>query len=241
MYQGIAAVYERIGQDVPGLAVRCDNQIPLLRGLGSSAAAAVGGMVAANLLCGKPLSAEELLQMGALLEGHADNVAPALFGGCQVVVREENSFLHAVVPLPPGLELVLLIPDFEMPTQQGRTILPLQVSREDAVYNLGHVSLLVAAFATGELQHLGVATKDRLHQPARQVLFPAMEDILEAALRAGATGAFLSGAGSTIVALSTENSQTIGEAMKAAASEAGIGGRIRIARPSPAGALSASS
>jgi len=235
--QGIAAVYERIGQNAPDLAIHCDNQIPLSRGLGSSAAAVVGGLVAASLICGNPISPEEILQMAAFLEGHADNVAPALFGGCQVVVREDDHFLHAAAPLPPGIELVLFVPAFEMPTQQGRAILPIEVSREDAIYNLGRVSLLLVAFASGELQHLGVATRDRLHQPARQALFPAMGDILAAALRAGARGAFLSGAGSAIVALTTENSHAIGEAMRTAAEKAGIGGKARVARPSLAGAL----
>lgn len=237
IYQGILAVFNKIGQKAPELDIHCENEIPLSRGLGSSAAAAVGGLVAANLLIGERLSAGELLQMAASIEGHADNVAPALFGGCQVVVRENDQFLHALMPLPTGIEFVLLIPDQAMSTKQARALLPAQVSREDAVYNLGRVGLLLAALASGELQHLRIATQDRLHQPARQSLFPAMGDIIKAALEAGARGAFLSGAGSTIAALSTENSDAIGRAMRAAARKAGIASKIRIARPSKTGAF----
>ena len=240
VYQGIAAVYERTGQKVTELTVRCHNQIPLLRGLGSSAAAAVGGLVAANMICGQPLSGEELLEMAARMEGHADNVAAALFGGCRVVVRDGGRFLHAPVPVPRGVSVVLFIPDFKMSTAQGRAILTPQVSREDAIYNLGRVSLLIAALATGDFRYLEVATRDRLHQPARQALFPAMTGIMEAALKAGAKGAFLSGAGSTIAAIAMgENILDIGEAMKAAAQASEVGGRVIVARPSLAGALSA--
>lgn len=237
IYQSILAVFNKIGQKAPELDIHCENEIPLSRGLGSSAAAAVAGLVAANLLNGERLSAEELLQIAASIEGHADNVAPALFGGCQVVVRENDQFLHTLMPLPTGIEFVLLIPDQAMSTKQARALLPAQVSREDAVYNLGRVGLLLAALASGELQHLRIATQDRLHQPARQSLFPAMGDIIKAALEAGARGAFLSGAGSTIAALSTENSDAIGRAMRAAARKAGIESKIRIARPSKTGAL----
>lgn len=237
IYQGITAVFERLGHPLPRLSLRCENDIPLMRGLGSSAAAAVVGLVAGNILCDRALDGEELLQMAAAIEGHADNVAPALFGGCQIVVNQEGRFLHAPVPLGISFELVLFIPAFPMSTSEGRAILPPQVSRRDAIFNIARASLLVTALATGNLEHLDVATDDRLHQPTRRTLFPAMADIIDEANKAGARGAFLSGAGSTIAAISTGQSEAIGRAMFAAAARANVSGTVRIAHPAQSGAL----
>jgi homoserine kinase len=236
VYQGTIALYERTGGSVPDLFISCKNDIPLARGLGSSAAAAVSGLLAANLLSGEPLPPEELLQLGIQLEGHADNLAAALFGGCQVVTLDNGQAIHAPIPLPPELKAVLFIPDFEMPTQESRNILPPEVSRSDAVHNLGRVSLLVAALVTNQLDHLRLATQDRLHQPARQSLFPAMGSLLEAALEVGALGAFLSGGGSTIIALTQGEGKAIEEAMMSTARKAGVAGKTRISRLSQKGA-----
>ena len=236
VYQGILALYERTGESVPNLFISCKNDISLARGLGSSAAAAVSGLLAANLLLGEPLPLEELLQLGTPLEGHADNIAAALFGGCQLVTMDNGRVIHAPIPLPPELKAVLFIPDFEMPTQESRSILTPEVSRSDAVYNLGRVGLLVAALVTNRLDYLRLATQDRLHQPARQALFPAMESLLEAAIEVGALGAFLSGGGSTIVALTRGEGQAIEEAMMSAARRAGVEGRTRVSRLSQKGA-----
>lgn len=237
VYQGIRAVFERLGRPLPRLSLHCENDVPLMRGLGSSAAAAVAGLVAGNLLCDRALDGEELLQMAAAIEGHADNVAPALFGGCQIVVNQEGRFRHAPVPLGVSFELVLFIPAFPMSTSEGRAILPRQVSRRDAIFNIARASLLVASLATGNLEHLDIATDDRLHQPARRALFPAMAGIIDAAKQSGARGAFLSGAGSTIAAVSTGQSEAIGRGMYAAAAGANVSGTIRIARPAQSGAL----
>jgi len=237
VYRAIATVFAKLGKPVPELSLNCLNRIPLARGLGSSAAAVAGGLVAANELLGKPLSSDELLQLGAGMEGHADNIAPALFGGCQLVYREEDRYHHVPVPLPKGLTAVLFIPDFAMSTAKARNILPPKVSRADAVFNIGRVSLLTLAMSTGKLEYLKIATQDRLHQPARQSMFPAMENIFKAALEAGALGAFLSGAGSTILAFTEGESLSgeIGKAMQDAATKAGVNGRVQVARPSAQG------
>lgn len=236
VYEGMVAVYQRIGRPIPPLFLSCHNNIPLARGLGSSAAAVVSGLVAANYLCGSPLSSEDLLEMGAQLEGHPDNVAPALFGGCQIVVQEEGRLVHISIPLPPELRAVVFIPDFEISTVASRAVLSSRVSRKDAVYNLGRAALLTAALASGQLQYLKVATKDRLHQPMRQALFPAMGNLFAAALTAGALGVFLSGSGPTILALTTAEGYGIGEAMQAMAQKAGVSGIIRTICPCFSGA-----
>ena len=237
VYRAIATVFTKLGKPVPELSLNCLNRIPLARGLGSSAAAVAGGLVAANEILGKLLSPDDLLQLGAGMEGHADNIAPALFGGCQLVYREEDRYNHVPVPLPAGLKAVLFIPDFAMSTAKARHILPPKVSRADAVFNIGRVSLLTLAFTTGKLEYLKIATQDRLHQPARQSMFPAMEDIFKAALDAGALGVFLSGAGSTILAFTEGESLSgeIGKAMQDAATKAGVNGWVQVARPSAQG------
>lgn len=238
VYRGLAAVFDKAGVGIPGLRIFARNAVPPGRGLGSSAAAVVEGMVAGNLLLGEPFSREELLAMGAGMEGHPDNVAPALFGGCQAVGREGDGFIRALVPLPAGLLAVLFIPEFEMPTRKARVLLPPQVSREDAVFNLARVAFLVRALVTGELEYLRPGTQDRLHQPARQALFPAMGRLFEAALQAGARGVFLSGAGSSILAFTDgeEKAPEIARALEKAAAGAGVGGRSLITRPSLRGA-----
>jgi homoserine kinase len=236
VYRGVAVVFHRTGRTLPGLRLICHNDIPLARGLGSSAAAVVGGMVAANLLLGETLSREALLAIGAAIEGHPDNLAPALFGGCQVVVAEGDGFLHAPVPLPAGLRAVLFIPHSQLATAQARGVLPLQVPLTDAVYNVGRAALLVAALGGGEFPLLSAATGDRLHQPYREPLFPAMGPIMSAAMGAGALGSFLSGAGPTVLALCTGGEEAIGDAMKRAAAEAGVSGTVRVACPVPEGA-----
>lgn len=244
-YRAVSSVFNEAGKAVPDLSLVCHNRIPLARGLGSSAAAIAGGLVAANEFLGRPLPPEELLQLGAKLEGHADNIAPALFGGCQIVLsetphagQEGARYCSVPLPAPSALRAVLFIPDFAMSTTEARNILPSSIARSDAVFNLGRVALLTLALSAGKLEYLRVATEDRLHQPARQAIFPAMAELFRAALDAGALGAFLSGSGSTVLAFTADESKTaaIGQAMQAAAATSGVNGRLQVAAPTPLGA-----
>ncbi len=231
------AVYERAGKPVPpGLRTAYRGNIPIGRGLGASAVLRVGAVLGANVLLGQPFSAEELLLIAAELEGHADNAAPALFGGLQVCVWDEHEIYRVQVPIPEGLRAVLLVPDFDMPTGESRRLLPASLDRRDCVYNIGRVALLVAAMATGRADVLHVATQDRLHQPARAQLFPEMFEIFAAARDAGALCAYLSGGGSSIMALTVEREAEIGRAMLARARAAGRDGRVIITRPTLDGA-----
>ena len=236
VFRAAQALFREAGEEAPSLSIRCENRIPLERGLGSSAAAIVGGLVSANALCQRPLSQERLLQLAATLEGHPDNVAPALLGGCQVVVRDGDRLMTASVPIPPELKAVVFVPQITMSTQKARAILPTMVSRDDAVYNLGRVALLVNALATGQVEQLGVATQDRLHQPERESIFPAMRHIFRAARDAGALGVFLSGGGSSVLALASSGVADIGREMAKAAEHAGVQGSIRVSTPSSLGA-----
>jgi len=234
--RSLAALYAEAGRKLPDLAISCQSDIPVASGLGSSAAAIVGALLGGNTLLGQPLSLDRLVQLAAQLEGHPDNTTPALLGGCQVVVRDGEKVVHASIPLPQGLKAVLFVPDFPLPTAVTRQMLPQQVSMADAVHNISRTALLVTALATGKLEYLRLATQDRLHQPTRNTLFPAMTEIFEAALSAGALGVFLSGGGPTILAFALDKEESIADAMLAAANKAGITGRTRIAEPNPVGA-----
>ena len=236
VYRSVERAFAEAGKAMPEVGVACRNDIPLGRGLGSSSAAVVGGLVAGNELCGRPLSQGRLLALAARIEGHPDNSAAALLGGCRVVVEDGGTLVTAPVPVPEDLSAVLFIPEVPMPTEQARGLLPTVVDRSDAVHNIGRAALLVNALATGDLSRLGVATGDRLHQPARQTIFPAMKNIFRAALDAGALGVFLSGAGSTVLALARGRELTIGCEMADAAGKSGVDGTIRVTKPSIRGA-----
>lgn len=230
VYKAMERLFARLNRPMQAVKISCMNEIPLARGLGSSAAAVVGGLIAANRLAGEAVTKEEILSLAVEMEGHGDNVAPAIFGGCQIVLKDEGQFLHVPVPVSTGLKGILFIPDFHISTAESRKILPSQVPRSDAVYNIARVALLSLALSGGNFDYLKIATRDRLHQPARQALFPAMEKLFNAALAAGAVGAFLSGSGSTIMALATEGGAINGivKAMEEAAIGEKIEGRSRV-------------
>src|SRR5687767_14168579 len=171
--QGINAAFEATGAP-PALAMSWDNTIPLARGLGASASLRAAGLLAGNALLDNLHSPERLLELGTKLEGFPDNMSPTLFGGFQVNVRTEDGIIHLRAPLPADLKVVVFVPDFEMPTQESRRKLPRQLSREDTVFNVGRVALLVAAMGAGRYDLLDDATQDRIHQPARSEIFPGL-------------------------------------------------------------------
>jgi homoserine kinase len=173
---------------------------------------------------------EKLLLLGAHLEGHADNIAPALLGGLQVVVQDGEQLVHVGLPVPAGLKVVLFVPELVMPTRESRRLLPLNLTRADAVYNIGRAALLLAAATSGQWDALGTAMQDRLHQPARSQLFPAMYPLFDAARQAGAFGAYLSGGGSTIAAWVDETgADRVAQALAEAAARMEVAGSVRIA------------
>lgn len=229
--------YEATGRQPPGgLCAQHEGEIPLARGLGASAVGRVGGLLAANVLEGEPLDREQILMMATELEGHADNVTPAIFGGLQVSVVDGERVLHTGAPLPNGLAAVLFVPELRMATKESRKLLPSSLSRADAVQNAARAALLVAAMARGRFDLLDAATQDRLHQPARSRMFPAMFAIFDAAKQAGAHCAYLSGGGSTICALATANLEQIADAMRQTAAARETPGETIITRPTADGA-----
>ena len=233
--QGIDGAYQGVGE-APAVAIDYDNAIPLARGLGASAALRAAGVLAGNALLDGLHGPDALLEMGTKLEGHPDNMAPALFGGLQVVVRGEAGLIHTEAALPAGLQVVVFVPDFEMPTQESRRRLPRQFSREDMVFNVGRVALLLAALQSGRFDLLDEATQDRIHQPVRSQIFKGLVPIMQGAKEGGAAAAYLSGGGSTVAAFVQEGEERVARLMTQAALANGFSGRSIITAPSARGA-----
>jgi homoserine kinase len=235
--RAVALAHEVAGRPFHGARLRCINRIPLSRGLGSSAAAWVGGLLAANALMGEPLDREAVLTAAARAEGHPDNVAAALLGGLTVSCADGGRVTAVSLPAPSEVEWVVLLPETESSTRDARAVLPDTVSRSDAVFNVQRVSLLLAALATGRADLLDQAMQDRLHQPYRQRLFPWMEAIAAAGRRAGGLGCVLSGAGpSMLAAVRQGGGRAVAEAMERALRDVGIAGRAMPLPVDPVGA-----
>jgi homoserine kinase len=202
------ATFTRVNASYPGFELNCTNRILFNRGLGSSAAAIACGVLFANAYLGGPLNTSEMLNLATSIEGHPDNVAPCLLGGARVaLLGQDGHVIQSPISLARPLSAVCFVPDHDVPTVHARGLIPASVSHADAVFNVGRASLMVAALSAGRLDLLAEATRDRLHQPYRLPLFPAGATLLEAAMRAGALGAFVSGAGPTILALCADAAQ----------------------------------
>jgi len=236
IYRSMKFLFQEAGQELPPVRLRCHNEIPLARGLGSSAAAIAGGLVAANALAGDAFVAKDLLEMAATIEGHPDNVAAAVLGGLQLVLRDERVLYTAPIATPPELQVVLFVPELRIATEDARAVLPSHISVADVVHNTSRIALLVTGMATNHPEYLRLATEDRLHQPYRQPLFPAMKVIFAAARDAGALGVFLSGSGSTVLALTQGREMTVAYEMAEAARQANVAGEVKITKPTMQGA-----
>ena len=250
---GLRAAFKAAGKDVPALKYTCTNRIPFARGLGSSSAAIVSGIVAGLVLAGHSLQVwgrEELLQIAGEIEGHPDNVAPAIYGGIQLGIHTGERWMSGRVRCPDHLQCVLFIPDHVSQTSEARALLKDEVSRADAVYNMGHFAFLVNCLNNNDMGLLRYGTQDVLHQPQRgdaqsKHLFP----MIEAANAAGAHATYLSGAGPSVIAITsgqvgdvfTQNQterkdRDIAAAMQKAAAASGVTGRVFITTPSAKGA-----
>jgi homoserine kinase len=232
---------EARGIDASGAAwrVTMHNRIPLARGLGSSAAATVAGVVAGNALAGGALEPNDLLRLASAIEGHLDNAAPALVGGFVAAVDTADGIQSIRVDVPRGLRAVLFIPELRLATDDMRRVLPARVPRSDVVANLGRVAIGVAGLTLGRLDVLRWLTEDRLHEPYRATVYPQLPRLVADARAAGAIGACLSGAGSTVVAFSDSVATiaAIEGAFRAAAADTDLPGRVEVVAPRNAGAV----
>lgn len=223
------AFYTDVGLRAPEVEVTCRSRIPVGRGLGSSAAAITAGITAAEAMlgCGGDVDADgddatdaatglqRRLDLAARIEGHPDNTSACILGGMVASAQVASSVLWARVPLGARLNGVVAIPETVLSTKIARNVLPSNVPHSDAVFNVGRVALLVASMVSGDLRNLHWATEDRLHQPYRASLAPGMASAMRLAVEAGALGAYVSGAGPSVMALVAEGRQSgaVAEAM----------------------------
>lgn len=233
----MAQLAELLGRELPPLRLEVISGIPLERGLGASGAATLCGLLAANALLDGALDRQAMLELAVRLEGHPDNVTPSLLGGCTVSAIEGQRVITLHVPWSDSLRVALCVPELEMQTAKARALLPPTYSRADAAYNIQRTGLLVAALAGGSYDALRIAVEDRLHQPYRTAMFPALPDLIAAAHDAGAYGAFLSGAGSTVAAITGEaRADAVAAAMSEAARRNGLDCRSSVSTVDYAGA-----
>ena len=237
--RGVRQAYDAAARPFKGVALTCVNRIPSARGLGSSAAAWVGGLLAGNALLGGPLSREALLALAARAEGHPDNAAAALYGGLTVSCALGDGRIATVsLPVPGTLRWIVLVPETTSSTADARAVLPDSVPRGDAVFNVQRVSLLLAGLQSGRVDVLAAALDDRLHQPYRRRFFPWMTAVIDAAREAGALGGVLSGAGPSVLAAVSGDADAVARAMEGALAAAGLRGRAHTLAVDTEGAVS---
>ncbi len=199
-YTSYCAVLASLSEEIRGVKIHIDAHIPICRGLGSSAALLVAGAMGANVLRGSKLSTQGLLNITNAMEGHPDNLAPAFYGGLTASMVDNGLPMTVSFPLHPGWEFLALIPDFNLPTTLARSVLPEQVSRADAIYNISHGAMVLKALELGDEKLLRTAMQDRLHQSYRKKLIPDYEKI-EALIRTTGAAFCLSGAGPTLLCM----------------------------------------
>lgn len=208
VYQCAKKVYEVCGKPLPGLRLIEDCAIPQTRGLGSSSACTVAGIIGANALLGNPLDQQNILDLAASIEGHPDNSTPAILGGFCAALLEYGKVWSVRVPIADKVNFVAFVPNFELSTEKARAAIPKTIPHHDAVFNLSRAALLAGSLVTGDLKNIGVAVGDCLHQPYRFQFIPNGEDVVTAAKGLGALGAFISGAGPTIIAVVDKKDMT---------------------------------
>jgi len=219
VYQAALKVFEKVNFQPEGIKIILENNIPITRGLGSSASIIVGGMVGANEISGRHLSDNEILKMAVDMEGHPDNVAPALFGGITAAVNGLKSVDYIKIFPPKDLHAIVAIPDFQLSTKVARQVIPTMIDRSDAVFNIGRTSLMIGALLKGDLTLFGKMMEDRLHQPYRMSLIPGMRDVFNDAKKAGAISVAISGAGPTLIAFVVGDGEKVAKAMSEAFSK----------------------
>jgi homoserine kinase len=228
IYRSLVQFYQHIQQTPPHLEITIKLGVPLSRGFGSSATAIVGGLLGANSLAGNPLSQAEIMHMAIAIEGHPDNVVPALLGDCLLSVEDGGAWQISQIPWHQDIIPIVAIPNFELSTREAREVLPRQYSRSDAIFNISRMGLLIRGLETNNPNWLKTALADKLHQPYRQKLITGYQQVEQAALTAGAYGLVISGAGPTLLALANpERVEQVVKSMKSAWEDIGIKSQVR--------------
>ncbi|MBI3590361.1 MAG: homoserine kinase [Candidatus Melainabacteria bacterium] len=215
VYKSFCEPFKKLKKTPPGIELDINCQIPLAAGLGSSASAVVSGILAANTILNNALKKDEILSLATKLEGHPDNCASAIFGGLTISVSFDEKVYVSQFPWPKELLIIIVIPDFELPTRISRELLPAKVSYGDATFNVSRTAFLLSSLLSKDWNALCIGFQDRLHQPFRKDLVPGMEAVLKEAINKGAFGATLSGAGPTLAAFVNDKNKAeeIGKSM----------------------------
>lgn len=201
IYWSAEYLYKECGKTLPGLTIIQENNIPMTRGLGSSSACIVAGLVGANRFLGNPLTKKDLVNLASKIEGHPDNTTPALMGGLVTSAIDCGKVYSVSVPVAENIRFGVFIPPFELSTEYARSVLPDTYSKEQAVYNLSRSSLMTSSLFSGSLENLRVAVQDQLHQPYRMSLIKGADAVFRTSYELGSYGTYISGAGPTIIAI----------------------------------------
>ncbi|WDV48018.1 homoserine kinase [Clostridiaceae bacterium M8S5] len=221
VYRSMKIYYEVMGKRINGIRIIFNTQIPVSRGLGSSASCSVAGIMAANYFCGNILDKKEMLKLATEIEGHPDNVAPAIFGGMITSLQANDRVLYSKVKIDKCYKFYVMIPNFMLSTKMSRGVLPKEISYKDAVFNVSRVALLISTLSSGEDKLLKEAFKDKLHQPYRGKLIPGYEVLNRHLNDMPNTACFISGAGSTLGIISTLDRQKVINNLKELSSKMG--------------------
>ena len=224
IYKTVQYVHDLCGKKLEGLYIEQTSCIPMARGLGSSSACIVAGVLGANALMGCPLSQQELVDVAASLEGHPDNSTPALLGGLVTSVIDGGKVYHVKEPLKNDLTFAAVIPDFELKTSAARAVIPKEITHKDGVFNLSRAALMSVSLHSGRYENLRVACDDRLHQPYRLSLIPGAKEVFDAIFRLGGYAAYISGAGSTLMGIIDSSDTAFEGRMREALDGMGLSG-----------------
>ncbi len=239
-YKAIELLYNSIGQVPSELKINIQSEIPITRGLGSSASVIVGALLAANKMHGFPADETALISMATEVEGHPDNVTPAITGGVVFSSTEDDgSIIYRKLNWPEDWELTVCVPDFELSTSISRSVIPKDVPLADAVYNLKHSAMLIHAIETADDELMKRALSDKIHQPYRMKLVPGMPEIIEAFRHEPEVlGCVLSGAGPTLLVISKNyNTDKIKSTVKEIWNGFGISSEVRTLKIEQKGAV----
>ncbi len=206
--------FDKIGYKPTGLRIKIESDIPVSRGLGSSAACVVGGIVSANELAGGALNKKELLDLAVEVEGHPDNVNPAFCGGMTASISDNREVIYSKVKVSEGIKFCALVPDFTLSTEKARAVLPKSIDYKDGIFNVGRTALMISALNNGDFHLIKYACKDKLHQDYRAKLIENFYSIKKQCEKLNSLGVFLSGAGPTIMVMLREEDKDFSKNIK---------------------------
>ncbi len=236
--ESMEKLFDAVGKRPLGYHLIIDNGIPLSRGLGSSATAVVGGLIAANYLVGDPLDKEGLLTIATEIEGHPDNVAPALYGSLTLSTMAGDHIVHRQIKPADNLRCVVFIPEYEVSTKDSRAVVPENYSKEDTLFSTSHLAFLIYGFMQEDEELIGIAMEDRIHEPYRKSLLKGFDEFKKSAKDHGAFAFSLSGAGSTVIAYVNEKyAEDVEEGFNQCAKELNVDGKAKILTPCHHGAI----